>query len=384
MGGSKVKHSVEKTVEIPGPSALPLLGNILDIDIHNGLESLIGRTYGPIFGLTFGGQREIYVTNQKLTEELCDETRFCKLVCGGIEKLRPAAGDGLFTAHDSNHAWGVAHRILMPLFGPLKIKEMFPEMVGIAEQLCLKWPLNNHVRARLGASAPLDVSREFTRLTEDTIALCSMGYRFNSFYLDDKMHPFVESMFEVLAEADIQANLPDLAIRLRRSSLSKFKKNTSKLNGICKEIIDQRRENPVESRDLLNAMLNGRDPKTGKGLTEESVIQNMITFLIAGHETTSGLLSFAFYYLLENPDALKRAREEVDDVVGPDSLSAEHLHKLPYINSVLRETLRLMPTAPGFFKKALKDEVLGGKYPIKTADPVFVLLHLVVLAQFPT
>lgn len=124
------------------------------------------------------------------------------------------------------------------------------------------------------------MSREFTRLTVDTIALCSMGYRFNSFYLDDKMHPFVESMFEVLAEADIQANLPDLAIRLRRSSLSKFKKNTSKLNGICKEIIDQRRENPVERRYLLDAMLHGRDPKTGEGLTEESVIQNMITFLM--------------------------------------------------------------------------------------------------------
>ncbi|KAM6534361.1 hypothetical protein FALCPG4_004002 [Fusarium falciforme] len=372
MGGSQKQDSGEKLEEIPGPPALPILGNILDVDLNNGLESVInhGRTYGPIFGLTFGGQREIYITNQKLTEELCDESRFCKLVCGGIEKLRPAAGDGLFTAHDGSPAWGVAHRILMPLFGPLKIREMFEDMVEISEQLCLKW-------ARLGASTPLDVSKEFTRLTVDTIALCSMGYRFNSFYLDDKMHPFVESMFEVLAEADIQAALPDMAIRLRRSSLAKFKKNIGKLTGICKDIIHQRKENPVDGRDLLNAMLHGRDPKTGEGLSEESIIHNMITFLIAGHETTSGLLSFAFYYLLENPDALRTAREEVDNVVGQDSLSPDHLHKLPYLDAVLRESLRLMPTAPGFFIKPRKDEVIGGKYAVKTTDPLFVLLHLV-------
>ncbi|CAG9975528.1 unnamed protein product [Clonostachys byssicola] len=336
----------------------------------------IATNLGPIFGLTFGGKREVYITNQKLLAELCDEKRFCKLVSGGLEKLRPAIGDGLFTAHDGNHDWGLAHRVLMPVFGTLKIREMFDDMVDISQQLCLKWA-DNFDRARLGPSVPLDVSKDFTRLTVDTIALCAMDYRINSFYLNDKLHRFVETMFEVLAEADIQGVLPSVANKLRVTSSARFKKNIQTMADICHEIIEQRRKNPVDSHDLLNTMLQGRDPQTGEALSERIIIHNMITFLMAGHETTSGLLSFTFYYLLENKTALEKAREEVDSVVGQDALSIEHLGRLPYIDAVLKESLRLMPTAPGFFLKSRKDEIIGGAYEIKPEDPIFVLLHLI-------
>lgn len=69
-------------------------------------------------------------------------------------------------------------------------------------------------------------------------------------------------------------------------------------------------------------------------MTEDSVIDNMITFLIAGHETTSGLLSFAFYYMLKNPNAYKKAQEEVDEAIGKGPITVEHLNKLPYLNAV--------------------------------------------------
>ena len=81
-------------------------------------------------------------------------------------------------------------------------------------------------------------------------------------------------------------------------------------------------------------MLNGVDPKTGEKMADQSVMDNMITFLIAGHETTSGLLSFAFYFLLKNPSAYKEAQQEVDAVIGKDPIKVEHLSKLPYINAV--------------------------------------------------
>jgi cytochrome P450/NADPH-cytochrome P450 reductase len=81
-------------------------------------------------------------------------------------------------------------------------------------------------------------------------------------------------------------------------------------------------------------MLTGVDPKTGEKMTEDSVIDNMITFLIAGHETTSGLLSFAFYYMLKNPKAYEKAQAEVDEVIGMESITVEHLNKLPYLNAV--------------------------------------------------
>ncbi|KAF9783630.1 hypothetical protein IL306_008757 [Fusarium sp. DS 682] len=360
------RQEEKRKSQIPGPKRLPILGNILDIDLSNSLQSLIelGREY------EVGGNEEIMVCSRALLDELADESRFHKLVVGGVEKLRPLAGDGLFTAQHNSQDWAIAHRILMPLFGPLKIREMFGDMQDISEQLCLKW-------ARLGTSATIDVANDFTRLTLDTIALCTMGYRFNSFYSNEKMHPFVESMVAALVDADKQSNLPDIIQSVRIRSQAHFKNHAALMKSTCLEIIEQRRKNPIEGNDLLNAMINSKDPKTGLGMSDESIVNNLITFLIAGHETTSGLLSFAFYYLLENPDKLQKAHEEVDEVLGDENLTVDHLSKMPYINMIFRETLRLMPTAPGFYVTPFKDEVIGGQYQVSAGKPMLCFLHLI-------
>jgi cytochrome P450/NADPH-cytochrome P450 reductase len=109
----------------------------------------------------------------------------------------------------------------------------------------------------------------------------------------------------------------------------------------------------------------------------------MITFLIAGHETTSGLLSFTFYYLLKSPIAYETAQQEVDDVIGKGPITVDHLTKLPYLNAVLRESLRLSPTAPSIGLTAKIDTVVGGKYPVKAGTPLvalFPMLHRDVAA----
>ncbi|KAF0636536.1 hypothetical protein FPSE5266_08050 [Fusarium pseudograminearum] len=367
-----IKDGGKKLSQIPGPKGLPVLGNLFDIDLNNSLTSLIniGQKYAPIFSLEFGGEREVMVCSRDLLEELCDETRFHKVVTGGVDKLRPLAGDGLFTAQHGSHDWGIAHRILMPLFGPLKIREMFDDMQDVSEQLCLKW-------ARLGPSATIDVANDFTRLTLDTIALCTMGYRFNSFYSNEKMHPFVDSMVAALIDADKQSAFPDFIGACRVKALAAFRKHAASMKGTCNELIQERRKSPVEGTDMLTAMMEGKDPKTGEGMSDGLIVQNLITFLIAGHETTSGLLSFAFYYLLENPRTLEKARAEVDEVVGDQSLNVDHLTKMPYVNMILRETLRLMPTAPGFHVTPYKDEIIGGQYAVPANEPLFCFLHLI-------
>ncbi|GKT48139.1 bifunctional cytochrome P450/NADPH--P450 reductase [Colletotrichum spaethianum] len=121
-------------------------------------------------------------------------------------------------------------------------------------------------------------------------------------------------------------------------------------------------------------MLDGVDPKTGKKMTDESIMDNLITFLVAGHETTSGLLSFALWRLLVNPEAYQKAQQEVDEVVGKGPINVNHLSKLPYINGVLRETLRLTPTLPIFTVEAFEDTLLAEKYPVKAGEPIINLL----------
>lgn len=108
-----------------------------------------------------------------------------------------------------------------------------------------------------------------------------MDTRFNSFY-HEEMHPFVDAMVGLLAESGARARRPAVANYFFRSAQQKYDADIALLKKVAAEVVAERKANPNDKRDLLNAMLKGRDPKTGEGLTEESIMNNMITFLIAG------------------------------------------------------------------------------------------------------
>lgn len=123
------------TSPIPSPPALPLVGNLLNIAGAQPGESALkpferlADEYGPIYRLQLGGGQRIIVANHALFEELCDETRFVKTAgqaLEGLNALRNTDASGLFTiASEKDPDWGQAHRILMPAFGPLAIRDMF-------------------------------------------------------------------------------------------------------------------------------------------------------------------------------------------------------------------------------------------------------------------
>lgn len=211
-------------------------------------------------------------------------------------------------------------------------------MHDIASQLVLKW-------ARLGSDYKIPATSDFTRLTLDTIALCAMDFRFNSFY-SDEMHPFVTAMTNSLAASGKKASMPKLLHGLMWSTNAQQEIDRKLQQETAAKLVKHRRENPTDKKDLLNAMVYGKDPKTGECMRDGLIISNMITFLIAGHETTSGLLSFAFFEMLKSPRTYFAAQREVDEVLGSEALNVTHLSKLKYINALLRETLRLHPTAP--------------------------------------
>lgn len=119
---------------------------------------------GEIFKLSVVGNDRIYLSSYSLINEVFDETRFRKAVSAALKELRNVIGDGLFSAYYGEHNWEVAHRVLMPAFGPLSIHSMFDEMHDIASQLVIKW-------ARFGPAERIDVTSDFTRLALDSIAL---------------------------------------------------------------------------------------------------------------------------------------------------------------------------------------------------------------------
>ncbi|EON61408.1 bifunctional P-450:NADPH-P450 reductase [Coniosporium apollinis CBS 100218] len=357
------------TVPIPCPPGLPFLGNVADIDPEFPLGSLnhLSDIYGPIYRMTITGKSRVVIGSQALMNEVSDESRFSKIVAAALEEVRNGTHDGLFTAYGPEEKnWGIAHRILIPAFGPLSIRGMFDEMHDIAGQLVMKW-------ARHGSSYSIPVTDDFTRLTLDTIALCAMDYRFNSYYRE-QMHPFIQAMGDFLTESGNRSRRPALAQVFYRQANYKYEADIELLRETADELVQTRKQHPTERKDLLNAMLKGTDPKTGEHLSDENIIDNLITFLIAGHETTSGLLSFVFYYLLKNPLAYQKAQEEVDRVIGNGPITVDHMSKIPYITAILRETLRLCPTAPAFAIQAHKPEIIGGKYQVEKGEPVIALL----------
>ena len=108
-----------------------------------------------------------------------------------------------------------------------------------------------------------------------------MGTRFNSFY-HEEMHPFVNAMIGFLQESGARSQRPAIATYLMRSSQQKYDADIALLKNVARELLTERRTAPNDKKDLLNAMINGRDPVTGEGLTDASILNNMITFLIAG------------------------------------------------------------------------------------------------------
>lgn len=134
-----------------------------------------------------------------------------------------------------------------------------------------------------------------------------------------------------------------------------------------------------DAPDLLGRMLRTTHPETGHRLDPVNIRHQVITFMVAGHETTSGALSFALYYLTRDQQALARAQAEVDALWGevetPEPAFAD-IAKLRYVRAALDEALRLWPTAPGYLRAARTDTVLGGRYRMNEGDWALVFLPL--------
>ncbi|KAJ2997809.1 hypothetical protein NUW58_g531 [Xylaria curta] len=352
----------------PPPPGLPIVGNATQIDPVAQRRSFsdFADKYGEVYRLHLPGKRTVvFVNSHRLVDEMCDEKRFAKIPSGVLEEIRNGVHDGLFTAKPGEENWGIAHRVLMPAyvcsrtFGPMSIRGMFEEMHDISTQMALKF-------ARYGPSTPIPASDDFTRLALDTLALCSMGFRFNSFYAKE-LHPMVEAMGNFLVASGKRPGrvLPSF---FYRAEDAKYWEDIEVLRNTAQEVLEARKRHPDGRKDLLNAMLNGVDPKTGKHMSDTSIIDNLITFLIAGHETTSGTLSFAFYRLLKNPDAYRKLQNEVDEVVGKGPITVEHISKLPYVTAVLRETLRLDSPISIFGVTSLEDQLLAGRYPVAKGE----------------
>ena len=369
METTKTTQSKTTGPVIPQPKTFGPLKNVPHINKEAPVQSLLklADEFGDIFKFETPAGFNYFLSGHDLVEDACDESRFVKFVGPPLRKLRAFGGDGLFTAETRDPNWKKAHHILMPSFSQRAMQNYHGMMVDIATQLIQKW-------SRLNSDEEIEVADEMSRLTYDTIGLCGFSYRFNSFYRED-MHPFVQSMARALHESMKQLWRFGIQQKVMVRTNHQYQQDIRAMNTMVDQLIlDRKKESAGKPQDLLHHMLNGRDPETGETLDDKNIRYQILTFLIAGHETTSGLLSFAIYFLLKNPKVLEKAYDEVDRLLKEPVPTYEEVRSLRYIWMILNESLRLWPTAPSFAVFAKKDTVLAGKYPIKKGTGMSIMI----------
>jgi cytochrome P450 len=338
---------------IPAPAwRLPLLGDLLSVDAEKPVqkEMAMASRLGPIFERKIINHRLIVVSGVDLVAEVNNESLWAKSLGQPIRKLRAVAEDGLFTAFNSEPNWQKAHNILNEGFSQAALRKYHPSKLRALEGLTDAWD------AAAESGDRVDVASDANKLALDVIGLAGFGYDFSSFSAEE--HPFVGAIARVLEHVNLQ-----------------YETDIAYVRTVVDDVIAERLADPGEHKDdLLDLMLNNADSESGEKLDPVNIRNQVLTFLVAGNETTAGTIAFALYFLAQNPEIAAAAREEVAQIVEGEMPAFEEVARMRYLRRVVDETLRLWPAAPGYFRKVRADTSLGGRYAMPKGSWVFVLL----------
>jgi cytochrome P450 len=233
------------------------------------------------------------------------------------------------------------HRKQLATFGSL--------MTGATESMLERW------QHAANDNQALDVSEEMMRLT-----LRVVGQALFSIDLSDESDTVGQAFTALLTPFTdyIFKPVPPLGFPTPRNR--RIQQYIRTLDGVVQEIITEHRQLGDSKDDLLSTLLAARDEDTGEQMNDRQLRDEVMTLLLAGHETTSNALSWAWYLLSQHPDVESRLHAELEQVLGGRIPTVEDLPRLTYTRMVLDETLRLYPPVVGFNRKALADDELGG------------------------
>jgi cytochrome P450 len=271
------------------------------------------------------------------------------------DRAKVGAGEGLVTTEGP--AWLRLRRLSQPAFQHHKIAALAAVMTEAVEAMRGRW----HDHARRGE--PLDVAAEFMRLT-----FRIAGQAFLSLDLGGEADRVGAAVLETLAYLEYRlSNLLSLPPFVPTPRALRFRRALRVLDGVVYDIIARRREPQVGPPDLLSLLLAARDEETGEGFTDRELRDQVLTFLVAGYETTAVALTWTCYLLSQHPEAADRVRAEAAAVLGGRTPTAADLPRLTYTRQVIEESLRLYPPVYGLVRDAREaDEIAGFHIPARS------------------
>ncbi|QIS08777.1 cytochrome P450 [Nocardia arthritidis] len=364
--GSRSPIAIEELPHAPG--RLPLLGDLTSVDRKRPTQHELHLAHdlglGPIFQRKIFRSRLVIVSGARLAAQCLDEAHWARALVGPGASLRRVTAHGLFTARSSDPLWGRARRILGPGFSQAAMRAYHHAMQTVADDLIIEWTAER---------GPIDTHSAMTRATLEVIGRAGFSRDLGLFKSgpgSSESRMFVNALAATLQWASEATNdLPVIGGVRNRLRESNVRRDIQTLHRYVDAMIAERKARPTDDDDLLNLMLTTADPDTGEQLPAENIRDQVLTFLVAGHETTAALLEVALHYLATDSHLQAELREEIQRRSGTDY---EAVAGMRLIRQVINECLRLWPPVPGFFRLARTDQDLGG-YRIPAGRAVFVL-----------
>ena len=319
--------------------------------IRNPLRSLPRAVYHePI--VVHGRERPLvaWVTAPDLIETILlkDAGSFAKT---RLDKrvLKPVLGDGLLTSEGASWRW--QRKLASPLFRHGEILSYVPAMVSAASERVEEW------RQR-GSTFTAHVDEDMTSTTFKVITrtiLAGTGQADSDIILRAGRGYLDHITWEIAAAMLL---LPEGIWHPFRSRMRKAARDERDAVG---RLLASRRNETAASDDLLARMIDARDPDSGEPMPDDLLIDNLATFLLAGHETTAKALTWTLYLLARSPYWQNRARDEIKAVTGGGPVQPEHIGRLEITTRILKEAMRLYPPAPVLTRVTTQPVTLAGR-----------------------
>lgn len=267
--------------------------------------------------------------------------------------------------------WKSQRKILNPSFSPSYIRNLVPDFIRIGNNLCDRL---DEMEKKSGIFEP---SVWMSKTTIDSLGTAGFGFDFDA--LNDKISEVykayegtLEGFTNPLRFFPFYTKLPTKANKNYNLSVDTFWK-------WAKLAIDKKRnECSDKMNDLLDAMVSSHfGDSDGYQLSDRELLHNIFLFFLAGHETTSGTLTFVLDFLARNQDVQEKCRKEVIDKIGIDNEPTfDTIEQLYYINNVIRETMRLRPPVLGISRQAANDCELDGYFIPKGTMAIGLTVNL--------
>lgn len=360
--------------DLPGPEGLPLLGNMLQLDLkqlHRTLETWAG-TYGPLYKFAIANKPVVAVSDTDLINEVLRKRPAAYRRLASIEPVLKEMGiNGVFSAEGDQ--WIRQRRTAMQALNTAHLRNFFPTLVKVTQRLHQRWD-DAASRGR-----GIDVQEDLMRYTIDVTSNLAFGYDVNT--VEGKGQDIQRHLEKVFPMVNKRINAPFPYWHFIRFQEDRaLEEALVAIRKALAEFITHSRARLAHDPDLatrptnfLEAMLaaqDGGDPE----ITDDEIFGNVLTMLIGGEDSTAATMAWMLHFLTEYPRVQERIQDEVDAVLGDGRMlhDIRDADRLTYLEAVSFETMRLKSVFPVLFLGANADVELGGVH-IPKGTAIFLL-----------